>query len=83
MSPSAVATPFVPEILPAKSTKPIKSTGSLDKFESIDLTPVIGTEYPNIQLVELIKATNADDLLRDLAVKSTSQPETFQFIFPS
>jgi hypothetical protein len=74
MSPSAVATPIPAEAHPAKSIKPIKSNGSLDEFESIDLTPVIGTEYPKVQLVDLIKAPNADQLLRDLAIKSKTHP---------
>ena len=50
--------------------EPLKSTGSLDKYTSIDITPVIGTEYPDVNLVELINAPNADELLRDLAIKS-------------
>jgi hypothetical protein len=51
--------------------EPLKSTGTLDKYTSIDITPVIGTEYPQVNLVELINAPNADELLRDLAIKST------------
>jgi len=58
--------------LKASSFKePLKSTGSLDKYTSIDITPVIGTEYTQVNLVELINAPNADELLRDLAIKST------------
>jgi hypothetical protein len=69
MSPSAVSTE--PQVSPVKSQKPLKSTGSLDKFESIDITPVIGTEYPTVKLADLIKAPNADEFLRDLAIKSS------------
>jgi hypothetical protein len=56
--------------------EPLKSNGTLDKYISIDVTPVIGTEYPKVDLVKLINAPNADELLRDLAIKSMScQPE--------
>jgi len=72
MSPSAIE--VQPEALPSKFPKPLKATGSLDKYESIDITPVVGTEYPTIKLVDLIKAPNADELLRDLAIKSSFRP---------
>jgi hypothetical protein len=49
---------------------PLKYSGSLDKYESIDPTPAIGTEYPTANLVEWLNAPNADELLRDLAIKS-------------
>ena len=50
--------------------QPLKSTRSLDRFESVDITPVIGTEFPEANLVELLKSPNADEYLRDLAIKS-------------
>lgn len=50
--------------------QPIRSSGSLDKYETIDVTPIIGTEFPKANLVDWINAPNADELLRDLAVKS-------------
>jgi hypothetical protein len=38
---------------PAKLIKaPMKLTGALDKFESFDLTPVIGKEFPKANLAE-------------------------------
>ncbi|KAK3075313.1 hypothetical protein LTR53_001514 [Teratosphaeriaceae sp. CCFEE 6253] len=46
---------------------PIRSTGALDHLDSFDVTPVIGREFPTANLVELIEAPNADDLLRELA----------------
>ena len=72
--------------LKASSFKePLKSTGSLDKYTSIDITPVIGTEYPQVNLVELVNAPNADELLRDLAIKSMSSffPLTFSDLYHS
>lgn len=50
--------------------EPIKSSGSLDAFESFDVTPVIGREFPNANLKDFLRAPNSDDLLRDLALTS-------------
>lgn len=50
--------------------QPLRYSGTLDQFKSEEITPVIGTEYPETNLVELLKSPNADELLRDLAVKS-------------
>lgn len=47
---------------------PLKYTGSLDKYESAEMTTIIGRQYPNLQLSSLLKAENADVLLRDLAI---------------
>ena len=45
--------------------KPIQYSGSLDKFESFDVTPVIGEEFPKLQLSEILAD---DEKVRDLAV---------------
>lgn len=50
----------------------VKSTGVLDQFESFDVTPVIGREFPDVNLVEWLQAPNADELLRELALTSMS-----------
>ncbi|EED82686.1 predicted protein [Postia placenta Mad-698-R] len=50
------------------STDPLKPTGALDKYEFAELTPVIGREYSNVQLTDLLKAENADELIRELAI---------------
>src|ERR1700742_679995 len=50
--------------------EPLKSSGSLNRFKSIDITPVIGTEFPEADIVEWINSPDADELLRDLAIKS-------------
>ncbi|KAI0084558.1 hypothetical protein BDY19DRAFT_898334 [Irpex rosettiformis] len=48
---------------------PLKLGKSLDKFEKVDSTPLIGTEFARgVQLSELLKAPNADELIRDLAI---------------
>lgn len=51
-------------------TKPLVYSGSLDSFTQNDLTPVIGREFKGVQVVELLKASNSDELIKDLAVTS-------------
>lgn len=53
---------------------PIKPTGILDQYEHFDLTPVIGREFPDANLVDWINSPNADELLKELAVTSTYCP---------
>lgn len=54
---------------PAKLIKPaMQLAGALDKFESFDITPVIGKEFPTANLTEWLESPNADELIRDLAV---------------
>jgi len=78
MAPSAID---VQADVPVRSKqylqKPLKYSGSLDKYESIDATPVIGTEYPTANLVEWLNAPNADELLRDLAIKISERGVVF------
>lgn len=50
--------------------KPLQYTGTLDRFQSQDLTPVVGREYEGLQVRDLLKW--GDDMIRDLAV--TSKP---------
>ena len=61
----------------SQSRTPLKSSGSLDAHESIDITPVIGTEYPTANLVEWLQSPNADTLLRDLAIKISERGVVF------
>lgn len=52
---------------------PLKLGHSLDKFEKIDATPLIGTEFARgIQVADWLKSPNADELIKDLAILSTS-----------
>jgi hypothetical protein len=44
---------------------PLKYTKSLDDYESFNVTPVIGREFPKLQLKEIL---DDDTKLRDLAV---------------
>lgn len=51
--------------------KPLKSSGALDKFGWEDVTPVIGREFPKLNLVDdILHAANSEELLRDLAIDS-------------
>lgn len=46
--------------------EPLKNSGSLEKFEHNDLTPVIGTEFIGVQAAEWLKGD--EQLIKDLAV---------------
>ncbi|KAK2764452.1 hypothetical protein FQN54_009146 [Arachnomyces sp. PD_36] len=58
-------------------TKPLTYSGSLDSFTHNDITPVIGREYRGIQVNDLLKANNSDDLIRDLAVTISERGVVF------
>ena len=51
---------------------PLKQSGLLnEKFESDDLTPVIGREFPKVNIVDdLLNSPDGNTLLRDLAITS-------------
>ncbi|KAK5174598.1 uncharacterized protein LTR77_001679 [Saxophila tyrrhenica] len=49
--------------------EPLKPSGALDTFTFEEATPVIGREYPTLNIVDdLMNANNADELIRDLAI---------------
>lgn len=53
--------------------QPFKQTGALDSFKYEDTTPAIGREFLGVNIVDdLINASNADELLLDLAITSQS-----------
>lgn len=53
------------------------STGSLDQFDPVMVTPVIGNEFTkgacNI-VNDILRAPDADQRIRDLAIMSTEHP---------
>ncbi|KAM4067785.1 taurine catabolism dioxygenase tauD, tfdA family protein [Hirsutella rhossiliensis] len=57
--------------------KSLKTTGVLDQFESFDVTPIIGREFPNAKLVEWLNAPNSDELIRDLAITISERGVVF------
>ena len=51
--------------------EPLKESGALDKHNWDDTTPLIGREFPNLNIVDdILGAQNADELIRDLAITS-------------
>ncbi|KAF4426561.1 taurine dioxygenase [Fusarium acutatum] len=77
MSTTATITQQADRIVPLnveanKYPEPLKPSGALDKFTFEESTPVIGREYPKVNLVDdIINAPNSDELIRDLAITST------------
>lgn len=69
MAPSAIEVD-VPVATKGQSREPLKLSGALDSYESFDVTPVIGREFPTANLVEWLDAPNSDELIRDLAITS-------------
>jgi hypothetical protein len=52
----------------------IKYSGSLDSYSQNDLTPVIGTEYEELQVADILESDQCDRLIKDLAVTSALYP---------
>ena len=48
--------------------EPLKKGTSIDHLEYVDVTPIIGREYPTASLKEMLEASNAEEQLRDLAI---------------
>lgn len=59
----------LPEVL-TNHREPLKLSGALDRFESFDVTPIIGREFVDANLADILRAPNSDDLIRDLAITS-------------
>ncbi|KKA27271.1 hypothetical protein TD95_004095, partial [Thielaviopsis punctulata] len=57
--------------------EPLRLSGALDKYEAFDVTPIIGREYVNVDLAELLNAPNSDELLRDLAITISQRGVVF------
>ncbi|KAJ8112602.1 hypothetical protein OPT61_g5063 [Boeremia exigua] len=58
---------------------PLQKSGALDeKFQFEEATPVIGREYPTVNIVDdLLNASNADELIRDLAITISERGVVF------
>jgi alpha-ketoglutarate-dependent taurine dioxygenase len=79
MAPSAVEfseTPQTHETVRV-GRKPYQLSGVLDAHKSFDVTPVIGREFPDAQLVDWLSAPNSDELLRDLAITISQRGVVF------
>ncbi|CAK7210904.1 hypothetical protein SCUCBS95973_000950 [Sporothrix curviconia] len=57
--------------------EPLKLAGALDEFKSFDVTPTIGREYPEANLVDWLNHPNANALLRDLAITISQRGVVF------
>ncbi|KAL7920995.1 hypothetical protein ACQKWADRAFT_296605 [Trichoderma austrokoningii] len=79
MAPTAVEAPAIIHDLPikTKAQQPVPLAGTLDQYESFDITPVIGREFPKANLVEWLNAPNCDELIRDLAVTISQRGVVF------
>jgi hypothetical protein len=72
-----------------RNSAPLELSGALDKYESFDVTPVIGREFRGVDLAEWLRAPNSDELIRDLAItgndlESSSLPNAADFVsFPA
>ena len=48
--------------------KPLAASGVLSKYGQHDLTPVLGVQFEDLQLSQLLKEDDADDLIKELAI---------------
>lgn len=48
--------------------EPLRAGKSINHLEYVDVTPIIGREYPTAKLKDMLEALNADEQLRDLAI---------------
>ncbi|KAI1371789.1 taurine catabolism dioxygenase [Hypoxylon crocopeplum] len=62
----------------ASYPSPLNLSGALEKFSYEDTTPAIGREYLDINIVDdLLHASNADELIRDLAITISQRGVVF------
>lgn len=47
---------------------PLAKGKSIDHLEYVDVTPIIGREYPTAKIKDILTANNAEEQLRDLAI---------------
>jgi hypothetical protein len=71
MAPSAIDVD-IPVVTKGGAREPLKLSGALSSYESFDVTPIIGREFPTANLAEWLDAPNSDELIRDLAITSES-----------
>lgn len=60
-----------------QTKKPLKVKGVLEQFKYFDVTPILGREFQDVNLLQWLRAPNSDDLIRDLAITSKSRPSTY------
>ncbi|KAF3938609.1 hypothetical protein ABW19_dt0201556 [Dactylella cylindrospora] len=80
MAPSAVSAEGEQVVIASKKAirEPIRPKGLFKSFKSEDITPVIGTEFPETNIVnDILNAPNADELLTELAVTISERGVVF------
>ncbi|KAL3467001.1 hypothetical protein BJX64DRAFT_249407 [Aspergillus heterothallicus] len=58
-------------------SRPLEYSGSLDRYQHQDLTPVIGREYEGLQVGEILQSPDRDQLIQDLAVTISTRGVVF------
>jgi hypothetical protein len=53
---------------PRLRQEPLTNSGSIDHLEYVDVTPIIGREYPTAKIKDILTAANSEQQLRDLAI---------------
>lgn len=57
-----------------RAKKPYTYSGSLDSFQQINSTPIIGREILGLHIKDLLKSPDSDTQIRDLAITGTHFP---------
>jgi len=60
-----------------RATEPFSYSGSLDSYEQNDATPTIGREIPGLQIKKILSSSDADTLIRDLAITVSERGVVF------
>ena len=49
---------------------PLKLSGALKRFEHFELNPTIGTQFEDINLAKVLRSSDCDQIIRDVAITS-------------
>lgn len=60
-----------------RCVKPLRYSGTLDVYRSADVTPVIGREFTDLQVRDLLRHPNREQLIKDLAVTISQRGVVF------
>jgi len=61
----------------SRLTSPLKYSGLLDSYKFFDSTPVIGREFQDLQVTDLLGSPNSDSIIKDLAVTISQRGVVF------
>lgn len=54
----------------ARTPEPLRLSGAIKSYKHVEMTPVVGTEFLEGSLAEMMSAPNSDELIKDLAITS-------------